>query len=275
MGENRQSAVSSFRSSPPPFEKSLAAMAEFFSKGPQSDFTKMSKQFAQEQVIQQAVMDYAAEMEEAERQKMEELREQEIAYKEDDDFDLDEWGDDDISNKIMEMRMSEMKDKAMEAQSWKQKGHGELSEIVEEEFLNTVIKSKYAVVHFYHREFPRCKIVDHHLTILSKNYIATKFAKIDAEKAKFFVTKLGVCVMPCICCFEDGKMVGRIDGFDLLGGVDEFPTEVLECVLGASGAISFKPVDDGQCRHCHSIFDKQRMDIVGLNKETLDSDSDE
>merc|ERR1711959_51335 len=171
--------------------------------------------------------------------------------------------------------MAQMRSEASEQMSWQKKGHGKLEEIVEEEFLKTVTKSKFAVVHFYHREFPRCKIVDHHLEILCKKYLATKFAKIDAEKARFFVTKLGVCVMPCICMFEDGKMVGRIDGFDLLGGVDEFPTEVLECVLGASGAISFKPVDDGQCRHCHSIFDKQRMDIVGLNKETLDSDSDE
>lgn len=253
-------------------------MAEFFAKGPQSDFTKMSKQFAQEQVIQQAVMDYAAEMEAQERAKMEELAEMERAAKQtndEDDFDIDEWGDDDVSNKIMEQRMAEMREKAQETQSWKQKGHGELTEIVEEEFLNTVIKSRYSVVHFYHREFARCKIVDHHLTILAKQYIATKFTKIDAEKAKFFVAKLGVCVMPCICCFEDGKMVGRIDGFDLLGGVDEFPTEVLECVLGASGAISFKPPDDGSCHHCHSIFDKQRMDIVGLNKESRDSDSDD
>jgi len=79
--------------------------------------------------------------------------------------------------------------------------------------------------------------------------------------------------MPCVCMFEDGKMMGRIDGFDLLGGQDEFPTEVMECVIGASGVIAFKPPED---ENVIGIFAKQRQDIVGLNKTTsLDSDSDE
>ena len=55
-----------------------ATMAEFFAKGPQSNFTKLSKQFAQEQVelkrvwlsfsqwllqvMQQAIQDYAEEL---------------------------------------------------------------------------------------------------------------------------------------------------------------------------------------------------------------------
>merc|ERR1719263_2469730 len=163
--------------------------------------------------------------------------------------------------------MAQMRGEAMEAQSWTQKGHGELREITEEDFLKTVTKSHFAVVHFYHREFSRCKIVDMHLDILAKKYIATKFVKMDAEKAPFFVNKLQVCVMPCICMFEDGQMRGRIDGFDILGGEDEFPTEVMECVVGASGVIAYKPPAD-ECGHIHSIFDKQRDDIVGLNKQT-------
>merc|ERR1711939_359135 len=114
MGENRQSAVSSFRSSPPPFEKSLAAMAEFFSKGPQSNFTKMSKQFAQEQVIQQAVMDYAAEKEAEEQLRREHLMAQEVAAKgNNNDDDEEDWDalleDDEISNKLMEQRFAELR----------------------------------------------------------------------------------------------------------------------------------------------------------------------
>lgn len=250
-------------------------MAEFFAKGKSSNFTKLSKQLAQEQVIQQAVMDYAAEKEAEERARMEHLRTMEASVNQESDDDEFDFDDDEISNKIMEERMAQMRAEASEQMDWHKKGHGKLSEIVEEEFLKTVTKSKYSVVHFYHREFVRCKIIDQHLEILAKKYLATKFVKIDAEKAPFFVNKLQVQVMPCVCMFEDGVMCGRLDGFDLLGGTDEFPTEVMECVLGASGAISFKPVDDGQCRHCHSIFSKQRMDIVGLNPDTKDSDSDD
>merc|ERR1712159_471029 len=252
-----------------------AAMAEFFAKGPQSSFTKMSKQFAQEQVMQQAIQDYAAELQEEENFKLEQLRQLEIEAKKEEESDEFDFSDDDeISSKIMEERMAQMRGNALEAQSWKQKGHGKLSEITEEDFLKTVTKSQYSVVHFYHREFSRCKIVDMHLDILAQKYIATKFVKLDAEKAPFFVNKLQVCVMPCVCMFEDGKMCGRIDGFDLLGGQDDFPTEVMECVIGASGVIAFKPPED-EAAHIHSIFAKQRNDIVGLNANTRDSDSDD
>jgi len=137
-----------------------------------------------------------------------------------------------------------------------------------------VTKSKFAVVHFYHREFSRCKVVDHHLEILAKKYVATKFAKLDAEKAPFFVNKLMVVVMPCVVMFEDGKMMGRIDGFDILGGEDDFPTEVMECVIGASGVIAFKPPEE-ECFHAHSIFAGQRQDIVGMNAATRDSESED
>lgn len=250
-------------------------MAEFFAKGPQSNFTKMSKQFAQEQVMQQAIMDYAAEKQAEEEARMSELREKELAAQE--EKSEDEWDfsdDDEISNRIMEERMAQMRDQANEAQGWKHKGHGELSEIVEEDFLKVVTKSHYSVVHFYHKDMPRCKIVDMHLDILAKKYLATKFAKMDAEKAPFFVDKLGIMIIPCVVMFEDGKMQGRLDGLDLLGGTEEFPTEIMECVIGASGVISYKPPAD-DCGHVHSIFDKQRQDIVGLNSDTRDSDSED
>jgi len=259
---------------PPSFEtQTHINMAEFFAKGQSSDFTKLSKKLAQEQVIQQAVMDYAAEKEAEERARVEQLHALEVKQDSDDEFDFD---DDDISNKIMEQRMAQLRAESSEQRSWQQKGHGKYDEITEEDFLKTVTKSTYAVVHFYHREFPRSKIVDHHLEILAKKYLATKFCKLDAEKAPFFVAKLQVMVMPCVCMFQDGVMCGRLDGFDLLGGVDEFPTEVMECVIGASGAISFKPdcEQEAQCGACTSIFSKQRMDIVGLNAESRDSDSD-
>ena len=206
--------------------------------------------------------------------------------------------DDEISNKIMEERMAHLKMQHNEAADWRAKGHGSYNEIAEEEFLKAVTQSKLAVVHFYHPEMPRCKIVDKHLEvrsryptiafdssltwpsyllqILAPKYIATKFVRIDASKAPFFVEKLDIMIMPFVGMFEDGKMCGRLDGLDMLGGSDDFETEIMECVIGASGAISYKPPEDGSS--LHSIFSKARSDIVGLNKETAaetDSDDDE
>jgi len=62
----------------------------------------------------------------------------------------------------------------------------------------------------------------------------------------------------------------------MLGGNDDFPTEVIECVIGASGVITYVPPEDGG--RLHGLFSKARSDIVGLNKETAaetDSEDDE
>jgi thioredoxin-like negative regulator of GroEL len=45
-----------------------------------------------------------------------------------------------------------------------------------------------------------------HLSKIAINHGETKFAKLNAEKAPFFITKLGVKVLPTICCFIDGVL---------------------------------------------------------------------
>lgn len=239
-------------------------------------FLKMADDFNKQMTMKAAIEDYAAELQEQEQMAIEARREQELAAKKEEESDEFDFSDDDeFTNQFMEERMAQMQAQNTEINDWKRKGHGALNHIVESEFLDTVLKSQYSVVHFYHKEFHRCDIVDMHLEKLAKKYLGTKFAKIDAQKTPFFVEKLQVQVIPCVCMLENGKMCGRLDGFDLLGGEDDFPTEVMECVIGASGVIAFKPPED-ECGHFHSIFDKQRSDIVGLNKATsADSDDDE
>ena len=99
-----------------------------------------------------------------------------------------------------------MRGQANEAMDWRAKGHGEMNEIREDEFLKTVTKSKFAVVHFSHPDMPRCKIVDMHLEKLATKYIATKFARIDAVKvitlSKPPLVSPGSCIIPigrCLC----------------------------------------------------------------------------
>jgi alkyl hydroperoxide reductase subunit AhpC len=43
--------------------------------------------------------------------------------------------------------------------------HGEYREIKEEDFLKEVTASEWVVVHFYHKDFTRCKIMDKHLDV--------------------------------------------------------------------------------------------------------------
>ena len=106
----------------------------------------------------------------------------------DSDFDLDD--DDEVMRGLREQRMAQMKQERQELEENMAKGHGQYQEIVEDEFLPTVTKSPFTVVHWYHKDFERCKIIDHHLAQIAKQHVETKFCKIDAEKCPFFVAKL-------------------------------------------------------------------------------------
>lgn len=67
------------------------------------------------------------------------------------------------------------------------KGHGQYTEIKEDEFLPYVTGSKYVVVHFYHRDFERCKIIDMHLRNIARQHVECKFVYLNAEMAPFFI----------------------------------------------------------------------------------------
>ena len=130
-----------------------------------------------------------------------------------------------------------MKDAHKEEMENKIKGHGQYNEIAEDEFLPLVTKSKFAIVHFYHKDFERCKIMDYHLDIIARQHTETKFAKIDAEKCPFFVSKLAIQMLPTVICFMDGVAFDRLVGFEELGGKDEFPTMMLTRHLVKTGAL--------------------------------------
>merc|ERR1719190_342833 len=97
-------------------------------------------------------------------------KEEEDKYK---DKDIDD-ADDDL-DAIRARRLAEMKKKAEQRETLKSLGHGTYEEIIESEFLPTVTKSKYAVVHFYHPNFERSKIMDMHLSKMCKKFFGTKF----------------------------------------------------------------------------------------------------
>ena len=87
---------------------------------------------------------------------------------------------------------------------------GEYREIVESEFLPTVTKHKFAAVHFYHREFERCKIMDQKLQRVAFKHDEVKFVKLNAEKAPFFVTKLQIRTLPTVVLFINGVAKHRL-----------------------------------------------------------------
>jgi len=174
--------------------------------------------------------------------------------------------DDEDLQKLYEERMARLKEEHEKRQKMQQQGHGKLEEIHEKDFLEVVTKTEKVVVHFYHKEFERCRIMDKHLSDLAKRYFKTRFIKISAPDAPFFVEKLNVQVLPCIIMFRDGVAVERTVGFEGLGkGKDDFKTELLEA----------KMLEIGVIQPALATEDAEPEQRTGIRKGfALDDDSD-
>jgi len=182
-----------------------------------------------------AVRDYKAELlanEAKEKNAVRAFNETEVDLLEDEDLDT-----------IHAQRIKEMKAEAQRRQEMQRKGHGTYQQVEEKKFLEEVTTTKHAVVHFFHEDFIRCKVVDKHFNAVCRKYTDTKFIKVNATEAPFFVTKLKILVLPCIVMFRDGVAIDRIVGFEELGGTDDFPQLRLEKRLADKGVIEYKRDD--------------------------------
>ncbi|KAI9081248.1 hypothetical protein K1719_036748 [Acacia pycnantha] len=185
------------------------------------------------------------------------------------EVDLDELMDDPELEKLHADRIAALKKEAEKREAWKKKGHGEYREITEGDFLGEVTGSEKVICHFYHKEFYRCKIMDKHLKSLALVHVDTKFIKLDAENAPFFVAKLAVKTLPCVILFRQGIAVDRLTGFQDLGGKDDFTTKTLEGLLIKKGIINEKRDEDDENDEDHENSSRKVRSSVGA-----DSDSD-
>ena len=146
--------------------------------------------------------------------------------KEENDEEFDEFDKEaeEIMAKMKEERFREINEIESKKKNKENNWLGEYREIVEEEFLPYVTKNDLAIVHFYHKDFERCKIFDKHLRLIAPNHPEAAFLTLNVEKAPFFVQKLQIKVLPTICFFKKGILSGKTVGFSDLGGNDEFKT---------------------------------------------------
>lgn len=185
-----------------------------------------------------------------------------------DEIDFDELMDDPELEKLHAERIASLKKEAEKRQEQKKQGHGEYREVTEGDFLGEVTGSELVICHFYHREFYRCKIMDKHLKGLAPKYLDTKFIRLDAENAPFFISKLAIKTLPCVILFRKGIAGDRLVGFEDLGGKDDFPTKRLENLLIKKGLIKEKGKDEDEEDYSDSIRTPVRS---SLNHDT-DSD---
>merc|ERR1719235_1206582 len=168
-----------------------------------------------------------AEREMREEQKVLDLQGEDRDRERGEDGDSVAKGDeDDELERLRAARRKKMMEGHKKKQEFIAKGHGEYEEIPEEDFLKTVTSSYRCIVHFYHQNFERSKILDMHLRKLvqSKKMLGTKFVKMDSEKAPFFVAKLKIMTLPTAVFFIDGVAKYKQIGFQSLPGGDEFKT---------------------------------------------------
>ncbi|CAI5533407.1 unnamed protein product [Closterium sp. Naga37s-1] len=163
-----------------------------------------------------------------------------------DDFDLDDLADDPELEKLHAERLQSLMAETKKRENLRKKGHGEYREITEEEFLQEVKSSELVLCHFYHAEFPRCKIVDKHLAILAPKHLEAKFLKIDAEKCPFFVSRLNIKVLPCMILFRDAVAFHRIVGFEAFRNRDNFSTSELENYLIKQEFLELREDEDAE-----------------------------
>ena len=173
-----------------------------------------------DKVIEDKTKMYMEEQEKIQREESELKKNNELD-------DLDEI--DSEEERIMKQEMEKMKKTAESkregmAKKLKTEKYGNYTEIIETEFLDTMLKNDKVVCHFYHKDFERCKIIDKHLGIIAKEHRETLFVKINVEKTPFFTEKLNVRVLPTIILFVKGKAIHRFIGFQDFGMSDDFPT---------------------------------------------------
>ena len=139
----------------------------------------------------------------------------EKAQKKHANVDVEDLLDDPDLEALHEQRIAKLKEEREKRQQMSHKGHGELTDISEGEFLEVVTKTERVVCHFFHKDFERCKIMNKHLKILAPKYFTTRFCKLHGPDAPFFVAKLQVQMLPCVILFVNGVAVDRVVGFDL------------------------------------------------------------
>lgn len=186
---------------------------------------------------------------------------------------LEELEAEEIPAAIREARLAALKAQAIQYSQLLEGKHGQYSELTEEkDFLELTTTANTCVIHFFHTDFRRCAIMDTHLTKLSAKYFETKFAKINVDKAKFFVEKLKIRILPAVIAFKNGVVCDRIIGFDDLGNTDSFPTVRLEKRLGLSGVIEAQDLDEDEEDETPR---NKTSSIFGTGSKSREADSDD
>lgn len=147
-----------------------------------------------DKVIEDKVKEYTEDQQKEFEEKYNQAKKDEENVEEFPDIEETDSEEERIMQKEL-MKRKEHIDKIIEDENKKKTmKYGSYKDIIETEFLDTMLKNENVVCHFYHNDFERCKIMDKHLKIIAETHPDTLFVRINAEKTPFFTTKLQIQV---------------------------------------------------------------------------------
>ncbi|KAI8895297.1 thioredoxin-like protein [Globomyces pollinis-pini] len=151
--------------------------------------------------------------------------------------------DDHLMDRMREQRMSQLKRELAYQKKVNETRYGIYETITsEKQVMLATTNTAKCVIHFGHKDFRRCHIMDKHLAIIARKHPDTKFIRVDVENVPFLVEKMDLKVLPCIISFIDGIGVDRLLGFEGVSEKDEFNTWELEKRLALNKVIELEKI---------------------------------
>ncbi|KAH6579912.1 hypothetical protein BASA61_009898 [Batrachochytrium salamandrivorans] len=122
--------------------------------------------------------------------------------------ELEEEDDDGLSAAFRERRMEQLNAEVSRMRQLEQEKHGRYETVyTEKEILHITTTTDRCIVHFSHKDFRRCQLMDRHMEVFEK---------------------LKIQILPCIMAFVGGITVDKLLGFEGVSEKDDFPTSALE-----------------------------------------------
>lgn len=131
------------------------------------------------------------------------------------------------------------------------------------------------IVHFFHPDFPTCKLMDKRLQELASRHFHTAlFVRIAASDCPFLATRLEIQILPCVIAYVNGVERKRLLGFGELGNEPtKLDVQVLEGVFVRSGVL--QRVSGSSNGGGKSILGFQGSSIRGAKKASYENDDDD
>lgn len=245
-----------------------------------SDVMKKFNQLNQEYCMEKAIEDKLNQEHEKRVQENQEAlenyhnlvneKDQDAEPEQKDDFDEDDDMDEDEKEIMRQMAEKRHTGARENYENMKNKNKrdeiGEYRLVDEEDFFNVVTKNENAVCQFFHSDFNRCRIAEHHLRQVAYHHPECKFLQVDVQKAPFLTAKLCIQVLPTITMFKNGIKCDEMVGFEDVGGNDNFATGALARRLAIGKVIKLK--DDEKFK----LTQKKKAAVGGESESDSDED---